>query len=292
MDRKGRMFLAMAIFGTTGFFMRYLTMPASTVAFICSLLGAVILFAAMKITKRKLHWRHLKKRVPILVLSGAALGGSWLLLMQTHHYASDGLSKIVYYALPLTFIMLSSRIGEKVRRKKLVWALVALVGIALTTKIWESGPAFDLGLLFAVGAAVLYGVVVFCNKMVYDISSFSKAAVQLGAAALVMLPYCLLTGGFAIGSVGSRGVVAIIVLSTVHMAFAYKLYFEGVVKMTLQSVVVFNYVNPAVAIFISAYVLKLNMGLPEIAGTALILAGTMASELIGEKIGGLFKKKG
>lgn len=290
-NTKLKIFLATAIFGTTGFFMRYINMPAAAVAFFCGLLGIITLFTTMKLTSRKFRWKHIKKSFPVLLLSGVALGGSWLLLMQSNRYTPNSLGTILYYIAPIVLMLLGPRMQEKLNHKKLTWGGVALVGIVLSTGFWANGWGFNPSILFSVGAAILYMVVVFCNKTLPDMYSYDKAVVQLGVATVMMLPYCLMTDGFTFGEFGSRSFAAIVILGVVHMGIAYKLYFDSIARMKLQSVAMFSYTNPAVALVISAFMLK-QIDLGNVFGAVLILTGVMCSELIGEKIGRIFDKKG
>ena len=291
-NTKVKIFSAMAIFGTTGFFMRYIAMPATAVAFFSGLIGIITLFAAMKLTNRKFRWRHVKELLPTLLLSGGALGGSWLFLIHSDRYVPNGLATVVYYIAPLVLMLTAPKFAEKLNRKKLIWGGVALVGIVLTTKFWESGKSFNAGVLLALGAAVLYGVVFLCNKNLPDMYSYDKTIIQLGTAMVIMLLYCLFTGSFTIGEIGSRGVVSIMVLGVVHMGLAHRMYFDGIIRSKIHSAAMFSYVNPAVTIFMSIFILGEKVGVTELLGVVLILIGIMASELMGEKIGRLFAKKG
>lgn len=289
---KGKMFLIMSVFGTTGFFARYIPMPTATVALLCCLIGVATTLVMMKFTDRKLRWRHIKKSFLKMLVSGVALGAGWLLLMESHKYKPDGLPTTVYYLAPIALILLASLVGEKIVWKRLVSGVIALTGIAFMAGILENGLALNWGVLFALGAAILYVVVILCNKTLPNVSSYSKTVIQLSTAAVVMLVYCLFTGGFTVGRLGGRALMAIVILGVVHMGFTYRLFFSEIVDSKIQSVAMFSYINPAVAVFVSALMLKQKLSAGELIGVAAILGGVMFSEMLGEKMGRLFHKKG
>ena len=291
-NTKGKMFIAMAIFGTTGFFLRVISMPIATAALICSLLGIVILLAIMKITKRKLRWRRIKEPLPLAILSGVAMGVSWLLLFGARKSSDSTIATVYYYFAPLVLAFLSPLLGEKYRKQKLWICALSLGGLVLTTSFWRKGFVWDLGFLFAMGAGILHCVVIVCNKKLANISSYDKTIVQLAVVAAVLLPYCLITGGFSINRPGTSEIVALAILGFVHVGIGCRMYFDGAVRLPLQSVAIYNYINPAVSIFISAFMLRQKLGLGEVLGVALILGGIMIGELNKENLGRLFQKKG
>ena len=57
----------------------------------------------------------------------------------------------------------------------------------------QSSPTAWKGILFGVGAAVFYASVILLNKFLRDISAYDRTIMQLGTAAVVLLPYVLVT---------------------------------------------------------------------------------------------------
>ena len=53
------------------------------------------------------------------------------------------------------------------------------------------------GILLGLGAATFYAIVVILNQYIKDISAYDKTIMQLGTAAVALLPYTLLTENFA-----------------------------------------------------------------------------------------------
>lgn len=293
MDKiKAKMFVALAIFGTTVFFLRYIAMPIATVALVCCLLGMVAVLVAMKLTKRKLRWRYIKESVPLSLLSGVALGGSWILLICARKSTDSSIATVYYYLMPMVLALLAPLLGEKSRKKKLFLCALCLGGLVLTTGFWKKGFVWDTGFLFALGAGALHGAMVVCNKKLLDISSYDKTLLQLAATAAVLLPYCLFTDGFTDIDVSATGLAALIILGVVHAGLACRMYFDSLVCLPLQSVAIYSYINPAVAIFVATFLMKQKLQVEEVLGVTLILGGIMVGELRKENFGRLFDKKG
>ncbi len=291
-NTKGKVFVAMAIFGTTGFFLRYVHIPIATAALICCLLGIVAVLALMKLTKRKLRWRHIKEPLPWVVLSGVAMGASWLLLFGAQKSSDGAIATLYYYFAPMALALLTPLLGEKYRKKKLWICALCLGGLVLTTGFWKKGFVWDFRFLLALGAGVLHCAVIVLNKRLEDISSYDKTVVQLATVAVMLLPYCLFTGGFAITGIRGSEFAALAILGVVHMGIGCRMYFDGVMHLPLQSIAIYNYINPAVAIFISAFMLNQKLNAEEVLGVVLILGGIIISELSKENLGRLFQKKG
>ena len=69
----------------------------------------------------------------------------------------------------------------------------------------------------------------------------------------------------------------------VHTGVTYTLYFGSMHHMKAQTAALFSYIDPIVAIMLSAFWLEEPMGLAQIIGAVLILASTMISTCLGMK---------
>ena len=280
----GAMLSAMAIFGTVGIFVRYIGLPSATIAFFRGALGVVFLLAVMGVTGKKLHWQRIRENLPLLILSGAAIGGNWIALFEAYRYTSVAVATVCYYLAPMFLVLASPLLGERLTGKKLALSGVALVGMVFVSGVLKGGVTGFRGIALGVIAAALYASVMFMNKKLGDISAYDKTVVQLSAAAAVILPYCLFTGSFAMEQVSLRGYILLGVVGIVHTGLAYWLYFGALGQLPSQKVAIFSYLDPVVAILLSALWLKEPLGWQEFAGAALILGSALCSELAGKKV--------
>ena len=281
---KGSMLSAMVIFGTVGIFVRYIGLPSATIAFFRGALGVIFLLAVMGVTGKKLCLQSIGKNLPLLILSGAAIGGNWILLFEAYQHTSVAVATVCYYLAPMFLVLVSPLLGERLTGKKLALSAVALVGMVFVSGVLDSGMSGLRGVGLGVGAAALYASVMFMNKKLGQLPAYDKTVVQLAAAATVIFPYCLLTGGFAMEQVTPQGYVLLAVVGIVHTGFAYWLYFGALGQLPSQKVAIFSYLDPVVAILLSALWLKEPLGWQEFTGAALSLGSALCSELPGKKV--------
>ncbi len=289
---KCSLLTAMAIFGTVGIFVRYIPLPAATVALFRGVMGLICLLAAMAATKKKLNWEQIRKNLWVLLLSGGAMGLNWVFLFESYNHTTVATATICYYLAPVFLVLASPLLGERLTGKKLALSGIALLGMVFVSGVLEGGLFGAKGIAFAVGAAVLYATVMFLNKKLGPIDAYDKTVAQLAAAAVVILPYVLLTGGFGMGQMAGLDYGLLAVVGIVHTGVAYWLYFGALGKLPSQTVALFSYLDPVIAIVLSALWLREPLGWQGVLGAALILGSTLAGELPAEKMARKFAKKG
>ena len=102
---------------------------------------------------------------------------------------------------------------------------------------------------------------------------------QLLAAALVVLPYTFIFENNSSVELSPNAVLALITVCILHTGIAYLLYFASVKELSAQTVAVFSYIDPIVAILLSVFLLGESASPSVIVGAVIILASTLASEL-------------
>ena len=135
------------------------------------------------------------------------------------------------------------------------------------------------GILMGLGAAVLYACVVLMNKKVSGADPYEKTVVQLLASSIALVPYLLRTG-FDDIELSGFSLAMLLVVGIVHTGIAYALYFGCIDGLRAQTVALFSYMDPIVAVLLSALLLGEPMTAPAIAGVVLVIGGAVASELI------------
>lgn len=284
---KLKLTASMAIFGTIGIFVRYIPMPSSIIASVRGLGGMLFLLLLTLISKKNISKESIKKNLPILFFSGAFIGINWILLFESYRYTSVATATLCYYLAPVIVILLSPLIlKEKLTVLKLLCVFGALVGMVFVSGVAENGiPSFSeiTGILLGVGAAAFYATVIMLNKKLRDIESNDRTLVQLGVAGAVILPYALLTENVAEIKLGATAIILLAVVAIVHTGISYTLYFGSIKELNTQTVAIFSYIDPIVAIILSAVILKESMTVYSVIGAVLILGSTLISELSEKK---------
>lgn len=274
---------AMTIFGTVGIFVRHIPLPSATVACFRGMLGLVFLLLVMALTGKKPDMQSIRMNLPILLLSGAAIGGNWILLFESYRYTTVATATICYYLAPVFLVLVSPLLGERLTGRKLLLSGTALLGMVFVSGVLRGGVSGGRGIALGMGAAVLYATVMFLNKKLWSMNAYDKTVVQLGTAAAVILPYCLLSQGFDMTGMTAAGWVLLAVVGIVHTGFAYWLYFGAMGQLPSQTVAIFSYLDPVVAIVLSAVLLKEPLGWQGIVGAVMILGSALCSELLEQK---------
>ena len=274
--------LAMSIWGTIGIFRKMIPLPSALIAFSRGVIGTAFALLVMKIRGKQME-HHLSKRVmALLVLTGALIGLSWMVLFEAYNYTSVSAATLCYYMEPTFVVLLSLLIfKEKLTVKKGVCSFLALVGMVLVSGILEAGKLQkgDLtGVMLSIGAAILYAAVVLLNKSLPGIDSYEKTVIQLGSAAIVLLPYLLFSGSFAGNTWDVKTIALLLFVGIIHTGISYTLYFGSLDGLRTQTVALFSYIDPVVALFLSALILHERINIPGVIGAVLILGSAIVCE--------------
>lgn len=274
---------SMTIFGTIGIFRKFIPLSSGFLAMLRGFIGAISLVLLMIFWKKQVDIAAIGKKIWLLIISGALIGFNWILLFEAYNYTSVATATLCYYAAPIFVIIASPFIlGEKLTAKKIACVLIAALGMVMVSGIFSAsfGGLRDLiGVFLGLGAALLYASVVVINKKIGKMPPYEKTATQLASAAIVILPYVFLAEDISPESFTLTSVFMMIVVGILHTGFAYALYFGSMSSLDAQTVALFSYIDPIVAIILSAVVLKENIGIIGYVGAVLVLGSTLYSEL-------------
>jgi len=135
------------------------------------------------------------------------------------------------------------------------------------------------GILFGLGAAVFYSIVIIINKIIRGIDPYQKTVIQLFSAGMVMIPYILVKGGFYGVRLDLTAIILLLIVGLVHTGIAYVLYFGSIDGLRAQSVAILSYIDPVSALLFSAFFLKEPLNSVGIIGAIMIIGSAVISEL-------------
>ncbi len=278
----GMFIAAMLIFGTIGVFRRYIPLPSAFLAFARGILGGLFLLLFIRL-RGKGASRPLPPRLLLrLAMTGAMIGFNWMLLFEAYNHTTVAVATLCYYMQPTIVILLSPIIfGERLTGRKMICALVSILGMVLISGVLEGRDAQQqhiLGILLGLGAAALYAGVVITNKKTPGVDAYQRTTVQLLAAGIVVLPYLLLTDGFSGMVFTPATLLLLLVVGVVHTGLAYALYFGSMEGLAVQSIAVLSYIDPVSALLFSALLLKEPVTWVHIVGACLIIGSAMITE--------------
>jgi RarD protein len=272
---------SMLIFGTIGLFRRWIPLSSGLLSLTRAVLGTLFLLGFCALKRRRLaQLPPLGQSVPLL-LSGALMGFNWILLFEAYRFTTVAVATLCYYMQPTILIVLSPLLlGEKLNGRKLLCAGAAVVGMVLVSGVGTGDGTGDVrGIALGLSAAALYAAIIILNKKLTGVDPFQRTVFQLGAAALTLLPYELLTEQWSSVRLTAPAAAALMVVGLVHTGLAYTLYFSSVEALSGQTLALMSYIDPASALLFSALLLREPLGARGAAGAVLILASAAISEL-------------
>ena len=280
---KRDLIFSVSVFGTIGIFVRWIGLPSSVIALVRGAVGAAFLLLLAHFRHGPIDRAALRRRWQLLLLSAAMMSFNWITLFEAYRYTTVATATLCYYMAPIFVTLISPvLLKERLTARKLLCVFLALAGMVFVSGVPQSGlpgPSEAKGILLALCSAALYAGVILINKYLAGVPAYDRTLLQLACAAAVMIPYILLTEDLSAMSVTPLGAVLLLIVAVFHTGWCYALYFGSMTVLSAQTVALFSYIDPIVAILLSALLLREPLGWSGILGAALVLGSTLVSEL-------------
>lgn len=116
------------------------------------------------------------------------------------------------------------------------------------------------------------------NRIIKDIPSVTRTLLQFVSAIVILGLYLLFGGEFRVRTLEASGVLSMLILGTVHTGLIYCLYFGAIQKLQGREIAILSYIDPLVAVLLSALIFKETFTLIQMLGGMMILLFTFLSE--------------
>ncbi len=285
MDKKAfiKYLSALLLFGLNGIVASNISLSSYEIVFLRTLIGSVLLVILFLIGKGKFHIKEYKKDTVFIVLSGIAMGTSWMFLYEAYQQIGVSLASLLYYCGPVIVMILSPLIfKEKFTIPKIVGFATVLVGIVLVNGNVTNGNGNNWGLLCGGLSAVMYCFMVTLNKQSKNITGMENSVIQLFVSFLTVAIFVGIKQGFVI-NVPTNDWLWIIILGIVNTGIGCYLYFSPLSKLPVQTVAVCGYLEPLSAVIFATVLLGEKMTIVQIIGAVCIIGGAMIGELVKTK---------
>ena len=271
---------ALLLFGLNGIVASYITLNSYEIVFLRTLIGSALLVALFLLGKGKFHLKAYRKDTLFIVLSGIAMGASWMFLYEAYQQIGVSLSSLLYYCGPVIVMILSPLIfREKLTVPKLLGFITVLVGIFLVNGNATDSNSNLWGLFCGGMSAVMYFFMVTLNKQSKNMSGMENSVIQLVVSFLTVAVFTGIKQGFII-NVPSTAWTWILVLGIVNTGIGCYLYFSPLSKIPVQTVAVCGYLEPLSAVVFAALLLGEEMTVIQIIGAACIIGGALFGDWI------------
>ena len=280
MKARFEIVFSMAAFGTIAVFVRNIGLPSGEVALYRAVIAALALFLWQLCTRQTVRWQDVKKELPLLFVSGAAMSVNWILLFEAYKYTTVAMATLSYYFAPVIVTVASTVLfREGLTAKQISCFVMSTLGLVMVIGVSGGGGSHDLlGILLGLGAAVFYAAVVLINKGIRRVSGLNRTFMQFLAAILVMTPYISMTGGSHLAGLDMTGAVNLMVVGVFHTGICYCMYFSSLRYLKGQEASILSYIDPVVAVILSVAVRHEPVSPLQAAGGFMILGFTVLNE--------------
>ncbi len=282
MSPRMMLVISMTVFGTLGLFVRNISVSSGELALYRAILAALLIAVFLSVTKQKIPFGEIKREVPLLLLSGVAMGFNWILLFEAYKYTTVSAATLSYYFAPI-IVTASCPVlfKEKMSAKQWICFFMSTLGIVLITGSGELAEKSNhlLGIVFGLGAACLYATVILLNKFIKKVEGIHRTFLQFIAAILVLIPYVGLTGKITLSGLDTKGWICLLIVGLIHTGVTYCLYFSSLRELPGQKAAILSYIDPLVAVLVSVVILGEGMSVTQVVGGALILGFTLWNEI-------------
>ncbi|MCE1253052.1 MAG: DMT family transporter [Anaerolineae bacterium] len=275
--------LALLLFGSNGIVASLITLSSYEIVFLRSFIGSLFLIIIFILSGRKIQsWKN-KKHFVFLIISGVAMGASWMFLFEAYVQIGVGLSTLAYYCGPAIVMILAPFIfGESLSRIKWAGFFAVLTGMFLLNLQSILLGQLSWGLVCGLGAAAMYAVMIIFNKKATSITGLENPMFQLTVSFLTVGLFILLKQG-ALINLTMQNIFPVLFLGIINTGIGCYLYFSSVTQLPAQSVVILSYLDPLSALIFSAIFLGERLSMVQLIGTLLILGGAALGEYFSRK---------
>lgn len=249
--------------------------------FVRTAVGAAVLlplaFSRANVALIRQHW------LPLLGFAFFEMIAAWLLLTDAEHHLTSSTTGLLIAASPIIAAILDRLTGGERRLGllRIAGLTVGLAGVAVL-----AGPSLTGGALWPVSEVLLtstcYAIApLIAARYLGDVPALPMTATCLGFAALVYAAPAALHWPTEMPTL--RVLLALCVLALVCTALAFIVFFALIREVGAARALVFTYVNPAVALVAGVIVLSEPLTAWNIAGLALILAGSALATRTGRR---------
>lgn len=281
--------ISLLLFGSNGIVASFINLSSYEIVLLRTFIGSLLLIAVFFLSKQKLTFYKYKKQSLFILLSGVAMGTSWVFLYEAYRQIGVSLASLAYYCGPVIVMILSPFIfKERFAKTKVIGFLAVLCGIFLVNGTAFKEGASAWGLFCGIMSAVMYAVMVICNKKAHNITGLENSMLQLFTAFAAVAVFVGMKQGYAI-RIDKADILPILVLGIVNTGIGCYFYFSSIGKLPAQSVAICGYLEPLSAIVFSVVFLKETMLPLQILGAVLIIGGALYGELKLKNQSSLFK---
>lgn len=266
--------IAMAIFGSIGFFTIHTGIPALELVFVRCIFATLFLGGLWYITggHKKEAWN--KKEVIQTFVCGIFLVLNWVFLFKAFEEMAISVAISIYNLAPIFVLILGTvflkeriTIGNVLAIVICFLGSVFIVGIESLQSIEEF---MNSGFLWALLSAICYAMTMFLSKTLKSLSPYATTFLQTFVGIVMLLPFC----DFSVfEGLSKENWFYILGTGLIHTGFVYYLFFDSIRHLPTIIVSVLTFVDPVVAILLDILILDFSPTLLQTMGILFVFGG-------------------
>ena len=238
-------------------------------------IAAVLLGALMRL--RGIRIPPFRRSVVLAAMGGLGYVGQSFCYFLALQHAQAGLVALLLYLYPTLVVVLAAIF---LRERLTVAVLAALVlALAGTSLVVGGGSGRPLGVVLAVGAAVIYSVYITVGvRATAGLDPLAVATVVCASAAVVSALGALaqtLRGAAPTFPGSSAGWAALLAIAVVCSVLAILAFFAGLQRLGAARTAVLSTLEPVVTVGLAAWLLAESMSAMQVVGGVLVLVAVV-----------------
>ncbi len=270
--------------GTNGIAASFMSLSSYEIVFLRCVLAFLMLLALYLILyKGHFTFFHHPRALILMILSGFSMGANWMFLYEAYDEIGVTLATLACYCGPIIVMLLSPLLfRERLTLPKLAGFAVVLVGIVLVNgQVFLAGNS-GWGLFCGLMTMITYACMVIFNKFATEINGIENSLILFFVSTLTVAVFLISQQGLTL-SISASDWPPILYLGLLSTGVGNHLFFTCMKRLPAQTVSVCGYLEPLVAVILSALILHESLSPAQFIGAACILGGALFCELIPNK---------
>ena len=279
-------YLALCAIWGSSFFLTHQAIAAVTplgMAFWRCALGALTLLPIMLATKTKFGMTF--KNILTIATGGLFMNAiPWMLYGFAQQHVTSVLASIINGATPIMTLLALLTIfrSEKTKPNVIIGLLIGAVGLFIALAAWqgfgENDPASVVALIGAIACYGIGGPYIKRFVTPLGLPLTSSVVVQLGSAALIVLPFYLTSGPLFSAPLTPAVIWSTLALGALGSGLSYVLYYRIIAEAGSAIANSVTYVLPLVAILLGVIALGEPLLWHEPVGAVIVILGAAISQ--------------
>jgi drug/metabolite transporter (DMT)-like permease len=260
--------IAVLMFGITGLFAKFITLPSTMIVFGRCFFAVIFLFAVLKYLKSDFKFDS-RKDLLLALFTGIMAGICWFFFFQSIKISSVAVGLLTYTTVAIftTFIE-PFYFKTKIHFIDIILAVITFLGVYLIVPKFSLSSNITLGVIFGLFAALSAAIFTIMSRgLMKKYSSIKIAFYQYATVSILGIPFFISDSPH----ISVSNLIYLIILGVLFTAFANTLFISSLKKITATKANIILTLEPIYGIILGIIILNERPGIKLIIGGVIIL---------------------